>query len=278
MGFNNGFSGGNNGGREQEYRPNVYSALPFTNPNGSCGGARLSVSYWKGMMKLHVQPKTGNNNNGFTSYDDKNGNFAFLTPAKAVLLADGIDRLLKGENTAAGVPTTNDTKIVNITTAGKVGGKGNEWALMIGNCDQNGVSDSSVYEFSTDFHSVINDFDMSDNTFTKSTMSSEFELKMFAQMLRDFAAATSNALAASVVDAMYFASGKHTYETLNAIAGKMGLQSGGRASKSNGSFFSNGGGSNSAANNDAPRVSSRPQDIDSADDFLASLEDEDLPF
>ena len=77
---------------------------------------------------------------------------------------------------------------------------------------------------------------------------------------------------------MYFSSNKHTYETLNAIASKMGLSTGGKAVKSNGSFFSNNSG-NTSSNNDSERASSRPQEVDSVDSFLNDvLGDEDVPF
>ena len=113
MAFGN-FNNSNSNNGDKEYRPSVFSALPFSNPNASVGnGSRLSISYWKGMMKVHVQPKTGSDGN-FTKYDDKNGNYAFLTPAKAKALADGISKLRDGKLEAVAVLTTNDTKIVNI--------------------------------------------------------------------------------------------------------------------------------------------------------------------
>lgn len=278
MAFGN-FNNSNSNNGDKEYRPSVFSALPFSNPNASVGnGSRLSISYWKGMMKVHVQPKTGSDGN-FTKYDDKNGNYAFLTPAKAKALADGIAKLREGKLEAVAVLTTNDTKIVNITTANKVGGTSSDvYVLYVGNCDTSGITDASIYEFSSDFHNIVENFDMNTNSFERKTLGSEFELDMFQTNLVQFADATNNAIAASVVDAMYFSSNKHTYETLNAIAGKMGLSTGGKATKSNGSFFSNNNG-NVSSNNDSERASSRPQEVDSIDSFLNDvLGDEEVPF
>lgn len=277
MAFGN-FNNSNSNNGDKEYRPSVFSALPFSNPNASVGdGSRLSISYWKGMMKVHVQPKTGSDGN-FTKYDDKNGNYAFLTPAKAKALADGISKLRDGKLEAVAVLTTNDTKIVNITTANKVGGTSSNYVLYVGNCDTSGITDASIYEFSSDFHNIVENFDMNTNSFERKTLGSEFELDMFQSNLVQFADATNNAIAASVVDAMYFSSNKHTYETLNAIASKMGLSTGGKAVKSNGSFFSNNSG-NTSSNNDSERASSRPQEVDSVDSFLNDvLGDEEVPF
>lgn len=285
MGSFNSYSTGNNGG-DKDYRPSVFSQISFVNPAGEVGGgARVSISFWKGLMKIHIQPKAGTDGNGFVKYDDKNGSYAFLTPFKASALVKGIEDIKAGKAVAAGVTVTGDTKLINIAPASYAGGTSTtNYILHIANADNTGISGGNIYDFSTGYHGYIQDFKVADNSYGKVDFDSMFEVNMFENMLKEFVNAASSATAYAVVDSMYFASNKHSYDCLNRICEKLGIatSSGNGAAKSNGSFFRNGGNGAPATGGDpeassSSRSASKPAEItsDAIADFLA---DDDVPF
>jgi len=254
----------NSNNTEKDYRPTVYGGYSFANPAAASGASRIAITYWKGLMKLHIQPKDENNSQNFVKYDDKNGNYAFVTPAKAKLLVDGIDKLINGDFSSYGVTVSNDTRLITITK------KGDAYLLVIGNASPSGIEGIVTYEFSTGFYKGVTNFDLDTNTFSTEDMDAAFELRMLQTNLYEFYKASCSATAYSVVDAMYFSSSKHTYETLNNIASKLGVTTGGKASKSNASFFNMNpsGGSNSG------RASSAPEEIDDVSALLGDFDDE----
>lgn len=262
------FNSNNNGG-DKDYRPTVYGGFSFTNPESNNSPARIAITYWKGLMKLHIQPKDENNSQNYVKYDDKNGNYAFLTPAKAKILADGISAVINGDVSSYGVTVSNDSRLISVAKSGS------GYILIIGNASSSGIDGVATYEFSTGFYKAITNFNINDNSFGTEDMDSAFELKMLQDNLYEFYKASCSAMAYSVVDGMYFSSSKHTYETLNNIANKLGIQSGGKAAKNNSSFFSMNGGNN---NNNAGRSSSAPAEIDDMSSLLGDFADEELPF
>lgn len=257
----------NNGG-DKDYRPSVFGGYSFTNPSADSGASRIAISYWKGLMKLHIQPKDEANSQNFVKYDDKNGNWAFLTPSKAKILADGIEKVISGDFSSYGVTTSNDTRLITVTK------QGDTYLLVIANASPSGIEGVITYEFSKGFYKGITNFDVSSSSFGTEDIDASFELRMLRDNLNEFYTASSTATAYTVVDAMYFASNKHTYETLNNIASKLGVQSGGKASKSNASFFSMNGGNSGGSSS---RSSSAPAEIDDPASLLGDFDDE-MPF
>lgn len=242
------FNGNKDNGQKEAFRPTVYSSVSLQNPTGKVEKSRLGISYWKGLMKLSFAiPKANDNNSEFTSWDMDNAQIAYLTPHKALILAKGIERVIDGTDKNYGVTTKNG--ILFVGKGDEIGISKDEYVLIIQDVDSNGVvTASSAYEFNTDFHFGIHNYDSKKMSFDKEVASSIFELNIFKDNLIAFANATNNAVAAAVCDSWQVACGNFITKKLDAISDKLGIERP-RYGNSNSSFFNSGNSSSGSKMN-----------------------------
>lgn len=242
MNFNN---NNYNGDSRETYRPTVYSGYSYTNLNSSVENSKLNISYWKGLLKISIiNPKNTNTNSEYTEWDTDNSIYGHLTPFKARILAEGIDHILNKSVSNYGVKIKNG--ILYITRCSEFGGSDDNFVIVIKYVDDNGnIISSSAYEFVTEFHFGISDYNSDTKKFNTNYVDSEFELKMFKQTLINYANSADYAVAASICDAMSTSVTGYMTKRIDAIANKVGVQGNTRYGNSNSSYFNANNGNNS---------------------------------
>lgn len=259
MNFNNNY----NGESREPYRPTVYGSYSYTNMDSSVDVSRLSYSYWKGLLKIAIStPKTNNVKSDYNEWDTENSVYGYLTPFKARILADGIDKILTKAVSNYGVKIKNG--ILYITRASEFGGSENSFVLVIKYVDDNGnVLTSAAYEFTCEYHFGITNYNSDNKSFDTDFMEGIFELNMFKQTLLNYANAADYSIAASVCDAMSTSVTGSMYKKLDAIGNKLGVQGNTRYGSSNSSYFNARGNSNASSEVSKSGESTEYDDIES---------------
>lgn len=261
MNFNNNY----NGETKEQYRPTVYGSYAYTNLSSSVENSKLNFSYWKGLLKISIiNPKNTNNNSEYTEWDTDNSLYGYITPFKARILADGIDHILDKSVSNYGVKIKNG--ILYITRGSEFGGSEDTYLLVIKYVDDNGdVVSSSAYEFVSEYHFGISDYNSDAKSFNTNYMDSTFELKAFKQSLINYANSADYAIAASVCDAMSTSVTGYMTKKIDSIANKLGIQNNTRYGNSNSSYFN--------ANNGNTSNNTRSGESTEYDDFESLLND-----
>lgn len=261
MNLNNNY---NNETREP-YRPTVYGSYSCTNLQSKVENSKLSFSYWKGLIKVNIiNPKANNAKSDFTEWDTDNSIYGYLTPFKARILASGIDQLINKNVSNYGVKIKNG--ILYVTRGSEFGAPDDIFVLVIKYVDDNGnVVASSAYEFASEYHFGITNYNSDAKSFDTDFMGSIFELNMFKQTLLNYANAADSAMAASVCDTMNNCITGSMYKKLDAIGGKLGVQSNTKYGSSNSSYFN--------SNNSAASTVTKTGDSTEYSDIEALLND-----
>ena len=230
--------GRNTDNNKKNYSPNVYSAYTFSNSNGVIDSTRLSASFFNKMLKLTIEPKKDGSTVENPDWDTDNGISIYLTHTKARMLYDEICEFQKDRkgNKNLGVPS--GVGLISISNGSEFGEDIDCLVLRKLNGDTGEVEASYVYEFKTDYHYAIRNFEHESKDFDK-IYYNNLEIEQFKTLLESYYVATTNAIAASVIDNMkYDVSRVNT--KLDSVCEKLGIEyNNSKSNYSNKSYFNN---------------------------------------
>jgi len=261
-----------NSQQKEAFRPTIYSNLSFQNPEGKVEKSRLGISYWKGLLTLSFAQKKENSNSDFTNWDMDNQHKIYLTPFKAMIFADGIEKVLAEAKDKdgkviknAGVPVKNG--VIYVGKASEIGIDSDDYVLVACDVDNNGiVTASSAYEFTSGYHYGVYNYESKEAKFSTISYDSKFELNRFKEMLRNYASASDGAIAAQVCDAYQTTHANYLNKKLDAISDKLGIERP-KYGNSNSSFF------NSGSNNGGAKMNTgSAEPIDGLESMLDELD------
>lgn len=220
--FNN--NSGNNNSSKEEFSATVRSGYGFTNPDSKVDPTAINFSFWKGLLKISIAPKlTGEN-----GYDQKNALSIHLTPAKALVLLREIEEFETNPSSFKnyGIVNTKGTTFVGICD-GSVYDSDAPCIIMKSIAEDGTSNVEYVYEFKRGYHYAIRNYDSSGKFEKISDPYDNLEIVQFKELLSGYAAASSSAIAATVVDANQ---SQHNYQVkmLQAICGNLGVEIGGQ--------------------------------------------------
>jgi len=232
MALGSGYQGnGNNQNQNSMWEASYYSRLRIKNPEENLS---LSFTFWKGTLKVSIV-EAG------SAQEGRNNELAYihLSPTKARILAEGVDRIAKDPETkdVFGVDTgTGDTR--GFIAIGRNMGKP---FLFIAKVNSKGQYESSQrFDFNTDYNYLLKVFDVSELKCQKEYMNG-IELQQFSDLLNDYARYASGAAGAA-----YYDIGRYEAAKLSNMVRRVAEKTGaidtnyrGGGGKSNNSFFNN---------------------------------------
>lgn len=233
--YNNGGNNRNNSTNNQNntlYNPTYYSRLSIKNP---IDNLRLSFNYWNGTLRISIS-EAGNAQEG------RNNELAYihLSPTKARLLAEGVERIINNPETfdIFGVDTgTGETR--GLIAIGRDMGKP---YLIIAKVNPAGKYESNQrFNFNIDYQYMLQINDINKLSFKKEYDNS-IELNQLKDTLEDFARFSSGAAAATIYDLGRYESARSS-NMIRRIAEKVGAYTPGNNNGGN-SYFSNNNNSN----------------------------------
>lgn len=239
-----------NNNKNQDYRPTVYSFYKWYNSESTVDKTALSVSFWKGLVKIAIAPKASGESD--TSFDYQNEVKFHLTHTKARIFYNEILKFMAGEVTNVGV--NSNKGLISVTNGAELGASNPCLIIRILNNESGAIEASACYEFKSNFHFAVRNFDEKTKRFDTEYYNN-VELEEFASMLKGYYEAATNAIAYTVVDQMSFDINRVTTR-LMSIQDKLGIQGnsskGGNRGFASNSFFNG----SKPSNGLAPVVSS----------------------
>ena len=232
----------NNGNRQTEYNPTVYSKYTFTNGESTLDRSRLTFSMFGGLLKVTVTPLYEGSNEG-----DKNAALSIhLSVPKAYMLLREIEKYQQDKETGAntnffyGVDTPKG--LIGITRGDQFGLPATSDLIVLRSINEDGTVNSNyAYELKTNgYYYAIENFRENDRSFDKVEDYNNLEIELVKKQLSEYVNAMSMAIAYSVVDGNKY-NESNTWRSLNQIKQAMGLEKGGNRTGGASNFFRNGG-------------------------------------
>lgn len=226
---NNSYSGN---GKTRFKEPEVFSGYNLSNVEGVDPSA-LSFSFFRNLLKIQISPKL-TNPSGDRMWDHENAANVYLTHTKARMLRDQIDLVLSGKAFNGGVNSGADS-LISFSNGKEV--NTTNYCLIIRKIDQStgAVTSTYVYEFKTDYHYAISDFDAASANYEKIFFNS-LEIEQFKDLLEQYYLAMTNSTAYSVINNMRFDMSRINTK-LNDIAEANGITYENKGYKNNSSYF-----------------------------------------
>ena len=267
------FGNYNSGSSKKEvYSPTVYSPVRFYNTEQeSVDKTTMSFSYWKGLLKITINPvkvSQGSPN----EIDRDNNSTIYLSPMKALLLYKYGKMFLSDTNKYINIGVPTHKGIIYLTNGKKEFGLTRDQMIVVIktiDSDSGNITSEYAYEFNSEYNFGVSNWTGGSDFNKDYSYSNSIEFEMFLSVLKTYVDSSSYAYAASVADAMKIESNRN-YNSFKAIQEKLGISSGNKGSNySNKSYFNNNnnGNSNSQFNNNNMNSSnsSSPDNIDYED-------------
>lgn len=188
----------NNYNNNEGYIPSFSSAHSLRNPNGKDPTA-LGFSYYRKMLKLAISPALEMQaDDEYQKYDTKNSVNIFLTPQKAAMLLEVINRFKENPEEFSNIGVTSgageDVGYVCISNGQEIGS--NNIQLIIRRLDGAGnVTSSAAYEFGTgEFSTTVANFNENKKTFDNIKLPN-VEFEIFISHLKEFINASTGSQA-----------------------------------------------------------------------------------
>lgn len=182
--------------------PTLYSNYKLSSQEG-VDPSSLSASFFSNMLKLSISPLKQNNGDQI-AYDHDNAIAVYLTHTKARLLYNEIKEFMKNPagNNNVGVNTGKDGLVM--FSDGKELGTTN-YCLIIRKIDQDtgAVNASYAYEFKSNYHYTIRNFNQDTSQFDK-FFYDNLEVDQFLTLLQTYYEAMTGANAFATLDAFKF--------------------------------------------------------------------------
>ena len=227
MALNDNFNTYNNNSQAGKPSVNVTSAYRWYNDESTIDPTRLTAKMWGNSLQLELAPKKNDGGNGeFAEFDDKNTVKIFLNHTKARMLYNEILNFLNDPEKYNSSGVTSGTGLITISNGKEFGT--NKTCLIIRRLDPESgmVTSSFAYEFRTNYHYSIRNYNERSNAFEKEFASYDsLELDQLLTLLQSYYEAMTNTIAFSVLNAMNY-DNKTNYK-LDGICEALGVQVGG---------------------------------------------------
>lgn len=187
--------------RQQVKRPTVNSPFSFANPMSSVDATRLSSSFWNKMLKLTITARAVTSNETEIVWDKEQNLSVHLTHLKAALFAKEIRKFMEDPITYNSSGVLSNETLVTISNGTEFGATGVFLVIRKIIPDTMETVSSYSYEFNSNFHHTIRNYDEKAATFEKSFDDlAIFELEQLLVLLDSYVMAITNAIAYTVVD------------------------------------------------------------------------------
>lgn len=266
------FGNYNSGNKKEVYSPTVYSPVRFYNTEQeSVDKTTMSFSYWKGLLKITINPvkvSQGSPN----EIDKDNNSTIYLSPMKALLLYKYGKMFLNDPNKYINIGVPTNKGIIYFTNGKQEFGLTRDTMIVVVktiDSDSGNITSEYAYEFNSEYNFGVSNWTGGSDFVKDYSYSNSIELEMFLSVLKTYSDSSSYAYAASVADAMKNESNRN-YNSFKAIQEKLGISSGNKSSSYNNNksyFNNNNGNSNNQFNNNNMNYSnsSSPDNIDYED-------------
>lgn len=253
-------------GKDEVFTPTVRSSYRFFNSNSEIDKTSMSFSFWNSLLKITINPiivKEGSAN----KVDTDNHVDIYLSPSKATMLLHCIRTFRQNPDAYKNIGVNTNKGIIYIANSEQMYGHGAP-AIVINliNNETGAQEAEAAYEFNTlDAYGIANYGGGSD--FERYTgYSKDFEMDQFEQLLESFIAASTNAIAATIMDTNKYNEAR-MFSFIKDARDKLGIPkntSGGGYNRS--SWFNNNGGNGTVSAN-----SPKTTDTSSYDDVVNDI-------
>lgn len=251
MSTNNNYQ--NNNGGNEIFTPTVRSSYRFFNSNSEIDNTSMSFNFWNSLLKITINPiivKEGSAN----KVDTDNHVDIYLSPNKAKMFLYCIRQFRQNPEAYQNIGVNTNKGIIYICNGENMFGKRAGTCIVINliNNETGNKEGEAAYEFnSKDAYAITNYMGGSD--FTKNfDYAGNIELDMFENLLVQFIDASTNAIAASIMDCDKFNEARQ-FSFIKDVREKLGISKGEGGSKNynRSSWFNNNG--NSSVSSDSPK-------------------------
>lgn len=202
-------------GNFNNHATTVYSNYTFTNGESEVDQTKLIPSFQLGMLKLSIFPKMKNSGTDYDKYDKDNGVAIYLTHTKAKLLLDDAREFYNNPDMATSVGVDSGTGenqgLIQFSNGAEFGVTHPCLVIrrLIANADGASITSSFAYEFKTQTHYTIRNFDTNTMNFDK-IYHDDLEIEQFFTLLEQYVLAQTNAIAFTVKEQL-----NYNYNKLN---------------------------------------------------------------
>lgn len=225
-------NGGNNYSNDQKkdvYRPTVYGYAFANTQDDAVDKSKLSFSMWKSTIKISIAKCTGENN-GYPTWDRDNQASIFLTPYKAKIFADIMEKFYEDPVKYNGYGIDSGKSLITISN-GEEFDHPNHFCIVIRLVNRDSGKTERVDGFDikrTGY--ALYDYN-GDSSFSRDNETfKDTEFFMIVHQLRSYADAASNSIAFSVADTI-----SHSMDYLSTGITKIGYTVGAFGKNSGGS-------------------------------------------
>ena len=216
----------------QDNRPsvNVYTPMTFANPDSKVQPTRLSISYFNRVMQLAIAQKIGNGTTDeYAQYNNDNQVKVYISYRSAKLLHDGILKMLDPNSGINNICIETKNGLLKVSNGVEYGSE--TFCISISYADNNGHVSEAIYQLKNNDQLAYN---YSDGNFSIMTFP-ELELNTILMCLEQYYEASSYAIASTIRESMMYRD-RAIYDTINAIANKVGAKTPNNTSPNSGSF------------------------------------------
>lgn len=246
-----------NNNENKKYQPTVYSTYGMSNAGSQVDPTSLSFKYWNNMLVITVTPKTPSSSVEQPEWDEKGAVSIYMYHTNARKLHDEIELFETNPQGINSVGIASGEGLITISDGKEFGVSHPVLVLRRINGQTGELQASIAYEFKTDYHFAVRNYDEKSNNYDK-FFYDKLEIQEFKAVLKSYYEAMTGALAYTVVNNMKYDISRLSTKT-DAIAEKLGVEFTGGSKKfgaNKGSYF------NSNNNNSKSFNSSTADDID----------------
>lgn len=232
----------NNNEEKEIYRPTIYG-YSMSNTESKIDVTNLSFSMWKGTIKIAIAPKIETSKDENPNWDRKAAACIYLNHSKARIMAEVLKGFLKDPETFNQHGVWAGQGLLTVSSGEEF--ENGSPCLVIRKIGESGQVESSyAYEFKRGYHCSIQNFDEKTGDFESDYDSYQsLEINQIITMLENYYNAMTGATAFSIIDNMSY-SQHRLNESLNKIAGGVGVELYKQKASGGSSYFANKGGAN----------------------------------
>ena len=253
-------------GRDEVFTPTVRSSYRFFNSDSEIDKTSMSFNFWNGLLKITINPiivKEGSAN----KVDTDNHVDIYLSPAKAAMLLHTIRTFRQNPDAYKNIGVSTNKGAILIGNGNIMFGHGNTVLIIYLIDNDNGDQKAeAAYEFNShDAFGIANYGGGSD--FERYTgYSKDIELDQFETLLKAYIEASTNAIAATVMDANKYNDAR-MFSFIKDARDKLGIPKNSGGGYNNRSSFFNNNSGNGTVSSSSPRTN----DTSSYDDVVNDI-------
>lgn len=238
--------------KNEAYRPTVYGISMSNTGESAVDKTQLSFSMWKGTIKVQIAPMVkASSSDDFPKADRDSAASIYLSPSKAYMLSQIMRKCLDDIKAFPldGYSINAGGGLITISSGKDFGAKNPCIVLRSINPDTGKVESMYAYEFKTDYHTVIENYNEEKGSYTENAkMFANIEMQQVIEQLEDYARSSNHAYAFSVCDSMSFQLNS-VRSDIGKVAEKLGVTLGGKGGRkgTSRSFFNKGGNGGNAS-------------------------------